>query len=433
MLSYLNQRILNAFQFCQLMYFAGKAGVQEATKHGMAPGGSSGHYQRKLDTVMEGRRNTDIFYSLDVPGTAKHELSRVVQTTVAIVPHEALVEESLQPGFHTSLNEWSASSLPPCYRRHPAVNSEPSEGALGGPVLGLSFYIDGVPYSNTDNVIGFRIQNLATRRRHLCAVVRKRTSCQCGCRGWCSLFPIFQFFKWSFDALASGFWPARRHDKQGWLDSDEGRKAQGDRPLPFRACVVYVNRDWAEYAATLGLPSWQDSIRPCFACNASGDDMYTPHGNNQVALRWPCNEDNDYHVACTRCEIIVEINEETKTLITNRLRYDKRRVGNRGRCLTAPVLALGLLLGDRLEPSAALPDVGDFDALAVPATVTFWRCGEESLARHRNPIFGGPAGISPARNLTIDVLHCLHLGVMNFRLNHIELRPTTMGHHVNFL
>ena len=412
MLSYLNDRTLNAKQFCQLMYMAGKAGVKDATKYGLAPGAPSGHYQRKLDTVMESRQNTQSFYNIQVPGSSKHELSRTVATTSAIVPHEALVEESTTPGFYTALNEWASSPLPPAYLEHPVVGRKAAEGVPGGPVLGLSLYLDGVPYSNTDSVLGFWIQNLATRRRHLCCILRKRCSCQCGCRGWCSFFAILQFLRWSLDALAVGFWPESRHDKKEWKPEDTNRKYKGGDPLPFRACVVYIKGDWAEYATSLGFPSWQDSVRPCFGCCASGEDMYTPHGNSPMALRWACNGDHDYESACARCEIIVDLDEETKKAVLSKLRYDKRSNGSRGRCLTGSVPALGLMAGDRLEPCTALPDVGGLEALAVPATVTFWRCSEDTLARHRNPLFGGSAGINPVLNLTIDVLHCLNLGVM---------------------
>ena len=37
MLSHLHERTLNAKQFCQLMYWAGRAGVQDAIKYGLAP------------------------------------------------------------------------------------------------------------------------------------------------------------------------------------------------------------------------------------------------------------------------------------------------------------------------------------------------------------------------------------------------------------
>ena len=140
--------------------------------------------------------------------------------------------------------------------------------------------------------------------------------------------------------------------------------------------------------------------------------MCNPHGNNPATLQWACNAVGDYEASCARCEIIVNLNQRTKALVFAHLRYDKRSTGSRGRCLTGPAPTLGLLAGDRLEPCFALPNVGALETLAVPTTVTLWRCSEETIARHRNPLFGGIANICPTRKLTIDVLHCLHLGVV---------------------
>ena len=41
-----------------------------------------------------------------------------------------------------------------------------------------------------------------------------------------------------------------------------------------------------------------------------------------------------------------------------------------------------------------------------------WRPSEESLARHRNPLFNDELGLLPQRSLVADTLHCLYLGVM---------------------
>ena len=94
--------------------------------------------------------------------------------------------------------------------------------------------------------------------------------------------------------------------------------------------------------------------------------------------------------------------------------YDKRDVGSKGRALMREYPALGLLAGDRLEATPALLDVADFDSVSVfPYDAVFWRSSEETITRHRNFIFSRKTGITPHRCLTIDVLHCLYLGVFN--------------------
>ena len=67
---------------------------------------------------------------------------------------------------------------------------------------------------------------------------------------------------------------------------------------------------------------------------------------------------------------------------------------------------------DRLEPSPELPDISKLEDLEMPATVLFWRSSEESLCRHRHPLFCADIGLN-VTSLTVDTLHALYLGVMN--------------------
>ena len=124
-------------------------------------------------------------------------------------------------------------------------------------------------------------------------------------------------------------------------------------------------------------------------CAADPETLLQIEGCGPLGLCWRANADADYFAACARCEITVTITAEQHPLIVQPLGYDRRQRGNRGRCLTRPIPALGLEAGDRLEPGPGLRDIGDgFDQLTVfPATITFWRVGSETLARHRNPIF----------------------------------------------
>ena len=100
---------------------------------------------------------------------------------------------------------------------------------------------------------------------------------------------------------------------------------------------------------------------------------------------------------------------------------DKRRDGNRGRCLSTCIAEAGLRTGDRLEPSSNLRDIGrGFDNLQnFPVAITFWRRKSESLARHRNPLFDLSLGVTFPTTVTVDLMHTIHLGVMNVFCKHI--------------
>jgi len=175
--------------------------------------------------------------------------------------------------------------------------------------------------------------------------------------------------------------------------------------------IVHVKGDWAEYSHTFGLPQWTDGLRPCYGCAGSGEELWTAHGNSVFGLRWPETTDTAYDEACTRCEHHIVLSAASKQLILDTLRYDKRPDGSRGRALSEDIPGLRLRKHDRLEPSVGLADISKLDQLEVPATITFWRVSNESVARHRNPLFRDTAvtGLSLS-SLTADLLHAFYLG-----------------------
>ncbi len=73
----------------------------------------------------------------------------------------------------------------------------------------------------------------------------------------------------------------------------------------------------------------------------------------------------------------------------------------------------GLEAKDRLEPSAALPDIGELESSVVPIELVFWRSRNDTLLRHRNPLFSESTGVTAEESLTVDALHALYLGMMN--------------------
>ena len=116
-----------------------------------------------------------------------------------------------------------------------------------------------------------------------------------------------------------------------------------------------------------------------------------------------------YEAACAQCERRVMVpNALVLAVVVGALEYDKRSKGSKGRALTRDLPALGLLLGDRVEPSPDLPDVGALERISTPAWVLFWRPDDQTLANHRNPLLAA-TGVR-IRSLALDTLHTLHLG-----------------------
>ena len=72
-----------------------------------------------------------------------------------------------------------------------------------------------------------------------------------------------------------------------------------------------------------------------------------------------------------------------------------------------------LRAGDRLEPCPSLPDIGALEHVTeYPLDIIFWRRDNESVARHRNPLFSRELGVTPSRSLVVELLHAVFLGVL---------------------
>lgn len=407
MLAMYNCRKLSAKDFCIAMYFAGLSGVTAAARFGYRPDASSGHYQRHLDPILGYKAYNSDFYMVDLPSYNRSDASRCVRPTPIFLPHEMLASEmDSDPSLGLRLDEMK-SDLPSCYWDHPIVKS-----SVGRPVLPCAIYLDAVPYSHTDSVIGFWIENLVSSRRHLFCTLRKKCACVCGCHGWCTLNIIFNVLNWSLECLAKGLFPSNTHLGVPWGEGQDHRTTIANTEMSFCAAVLFVKGDWSEFVTSLGFPAWTDGLRPCFCCNGF-DDIYESSGCNPIELRWRGNGEAEYFQDCASCEVIVVLTRAQHTVISKQLRWDKRKTGARGRALTVDFPAAGLLVGDRLECGADVVDIGDFENIDLfPCRCIFWRRANETATRHRNSLFNLKLGITPVGSLALDTLHVVYLGIM---------------------
>ena len=97
---------------------------------------------------------------------------------IAVPPaHELLDEEVLNTSSMTDViaasvrdNEWS-----PLYTNHVVALQARARNEVR-PIIPIVLYVDGVPYSTTDSVVGLWAYNAATEVRHLLALLKKATS-----------------------------------------------------------------------------------------------------------------------------------------------------------------------------------------------------------------------------------------------------------------
>ena len=243
------------------------------------------------------------------------------------------------------------------------------------------------------------------------AMIRKAIVCKCGCRGWCTFWPILSFTKWSFAALASGTHPHAHFNADAFADFEQFRKGVAGTPLLATALLLYCKGDWMEFCERFGFPSHAHSQRPCFCCSGHGTMMYNPSEVSLLDVPWHENDESDYDAAARECEIVVNLTQEHHRALSGMLQYDKRPHGKHGRTLRFDYLPLGLLADDRLEPSMELQDVGKFEQLTrFPINIIFWRVSRATLVWHRCPLWDRRLGISARRSIALDLLHTYYLG-----------------------
>jgi hypothetical protein len=75
--------------------------------------------------------------------------------------------------------------------------------------------------------------------------------------------------------------------------------------------LLHIKEDWAEFAHTLGFPTWSSNRSPCCFCHTDRLGMYSLHGASLLALPHPEITQVDYIVACSRCQprpsVVVEV------------------------------------------------------------------------------------------------------------------------------
>lgn len=395
---------------CILCYWANGFFQHELLKKfAYKPGQPNGHYQRHLANKLDFKTHKAGFYYMNIPGHKRHDLSRSTNLVPVRPVHEAIDGELAgDPTILARLRDLvRRRALPKAYFRHPVVRST---SAL---VVPLGLFIDGVPYSHTDSLVGVWAANLVSGARHFIMGVRKRTLCRCGCRAWCSYDAIFRFLHWCFKNLAVGAFPGERHDSEVWRETDGLRADKAGTGLQARGALLYIKGDWSEYTNTFGFTAWNATERPCLFCRCSREQMYTVQGLSPSVFPFEVISHEAYAAACERCEKKVEVAHEVQyRALRAMLRYDKRQNGSHGLALTADFPSLGLLAGDRLEPSADFQDIGAVFSLSdFPATLTFWRPSQEDGCHHRCPLFDASLGITLPDSVTVDELHTLNLGV----------------------
>ena len=401
---------MTAKTVCTLAYWAKHGGIKGSAKtFAMTPTSQAGHCARRMETALGLKEYEHQLYRAPVPGHSKLSGSREIKQQYFLPPHEAFAEEAKRsPGLLDRLEEEKCKrSWSYAYERHPIVMQALPEEK----VLPLAIFIDGVPFAKKDSMLAFYVYNLVSKVRHVSAVVRKTSTCQCGCRGWCTLYVVFEFLKWSLQALKDGIYPTTGVTGEV-LSGDRATRA--GTPIGFKGAVVQVRGDWAEFANTFGFCNWSSNEFPCFLCNATASNMYCIETWNVLEPSFDLVTPEKYERECLDCEIQRTVSKDQLDALLPHLKFDKRKNrGYKGLALFADYPPLLLRAGDRVEPSKSVPDIGRLEHHETfPLVITFWRTSNQKHAIHRMPLFDDGLGIS-VDTIALDTLHTLHLGIMN--------------------
>ena len=103
-----------------------------------------------------------------------------------------------------------------CIQNHPIVLKGIDRGIHWSRILPIALYTDGVKYTTRDSFIAFYITDYRTQQMSLVSLFRKADCCNCGCRGWCTLYPILLEIALDFGyGSVPVFFGCMLHDQRG--------------------------------------------------------------------------------------------------------------------------------------------------------------------------------------------------------------------------
>ena len=163
-------------------------------------GRGANHARKFADALRVSDVDKELYYA-EVPLWDKDSDELVPQHIPIQLPHESIARElAREPSLYSvrgkDPKEWDI----PLFTQHPVVQRHGKEA-----VSPISLYSDAVVYgSDNDSLYIAYWQSMFDKRRHVIFAVMKSTLCQCGCRGRCSLEPLWRVVTYSLKVGMQG-------------------------------------------------------------------------------------------------------------------------------------------------------------------------------------------------------------------------------------
>ena len=209
-----------------------------------------------------------VLYTVPTTGSNKNEDGRTKFEVLCRPIHESIDNEIKQDeSILTKWKQCETFSNLPAFINHPVyLDTKKTERHR---VMPIAIYMDAVavPPSRKETFLAIYVYLLCTGTRHLVCLILKSMMCACGCRGYCTLYPIYVFIRWCLHAGKFGIMPEHRHDKLPWRDTDIERARSAGEMLRVILANLDIKGDWADWATNWGFPSWSHTFSPCLFCD----------------------------------------------------------------------------------------------------------------------------------------------------------------------
>jgi hypothetical protein len=112
-------------------------------------------------------------------------------------------------------------------------------------------------------------------------------ACHCGCRGWCTYFPLLLALAWDLNACAVGVHNSlNQYDESFTTNSTTERRLAQQAGTDMGIVVVTLDAmtDWPAWTSWTGMRQWNHNRSPCPKCDISKSVMYSEDSIKGVSL-----------------------------------------------------------------------------------------------------------------------------------------------------
>ena len=276
-------KALSAVELCTLCHNIVLATPDAVADLALRPGITSlGNYNAHVRLILGAELGLADLSYVEAPMSDSHSGLRVIGSIPYIPPsewfHERLVGD--QVGHHDVDMASPLPNLPPTVilgwtplqDSHPVVVAARAKGVHASRIRRGGLYMDAAGFTKHEGFEGLFFNDLETGKRGLCAVVRKSELCNCGRRGFCTLWPLHEAVRHDLEWAGKGIWAPCRYDNTP-LPRDGIRDQRAGLPMSLYVACTELRADWPGFSLPLGFRACNHKYHPCPLCHCTKETM----------------------------------------------------------------------------------------------------------------------------------------------------------------